>query len=49
MPAMTVVFWTKNPAMLEKTKVGDRIRVPAFRARGAMAIQSFEPAPEKNS
>lgn len=44
MPAMTMVFRTMDPEMLEKMKVGDRIRFTVSRAGGAMTIMSFEPA-----
>lgn len=38
MPAMTMVFRVKDPAMLEKVKVGDKINFAAERANGAITV-----------
>ncbi len=38
MPAMTMVFRVKDPAMLEKVKAGDKINFAAERANGAITV-----------
>lgn len=45
MPAMTMVFQLKDPALLEKAKVGDKVRFRAEKAGGAMVVTALEPAP----
>ncbi len=42
MPAMTMVFVAKDPAMLEKVKVGDSVRFTADRVNGAITLTSIE-------
>ena len=44
MPAMTMVFQVKDPAMLDQVKVGDKIRFSAEKANGAYTVTSMEPA-----
>lgn len=45
MPAMTMVFRVSDPAMLEKLKVGDKIRFTADKVGGQYTVTAFEPAP----
>jgi len=42
MPAMTMVFQVKDPAMLDQVKVGDRIRFSAEKAGGAYTVNALE-------
>jgi Cu/Ag efflux protein CusF len=42
MPAMTMVFRATDAAMLERLKVGDRIRFVTAREGGAFTLKSFE-------
>ena len=44
MPPMTMVFRTSDPALLERIKVGERVRFVTVRQGGAMVLQSVEPA-----
>ena len=44
MPAMTMVFRTSDPALLDRIKVGERVRFVTVRQGGAMVLQSVEPA-----
>ena len=44
MPGMTMVFQVKDPALLEKAKVGDKIRFKAEKAGGAMVVTEIQPA-----
>ena len=44
MPGMTMVFQVKDPALLEKAKVGGKIRFKAEKHRGAMVVTDIEPA-----
>lgn len=44
MPPMTMVFQVKDPAMLEKVKVGDKVRFTVENANGAMTLLTMEPA-----
>ena len=44
MPAMTMVFRVKDPAMLDEVKEGDRIRFVAERVNGAITVTQWEPA-----
>jgi Cu/Ag efflux protein CusF len=44
MPPMTMVFQVKDPAMLAKVKVGDKVQFTVESANGAMTILSLEPA-----
>lgn len=47
MPAMTMVFRVKDPAMLEQVKKGDKIRFAADNVNGAMTVVRLEPADAK--
>ncbi|MBX3588339.1 MAG: copper-binding protein [Ramlibacter sp.] len=44
MPGMTMVFKVKDPAMLDKMAVGDRIRVHVEQDKGAMVVTRLEKA-----
>jgi Cu(I)/Ag(I) efflux system periplasmic protein CusF len=44
MPAMTMVFQVKDPAMLEQVKTGDKIRFLAEKAGGAYVVTTIQPA-----
>lgn len=44
MPAMTMVFQVKDPALLDKVKPGDRVKFQAERLGGALAVTRLEPA-----
>jgi Cu(I)/Ag(I) efflux system periplasmic protein CusF len=44
MPAMTMVFRVKDPAMLEKVKVGDNIRFKAEKVEGAFTVTEYQAA-----
>lgn len=44
MPGMTMVFRTKDPAMLAQVKEGDRIRFIADRVGGAFTVITLESA-----
>lgn len=44
MPAMTMAFRVKDPAMLDQVKAGDKIRFTAQREHGAFMIVALEPA-----
>ncbi|MGH6610071.1 MAG: copper-binding protein [Burkholderiaceae bacterium] len=44
MPAMTMVFRVKDPAMLDKVKAGDKVKFRAENAGGAMTVTEIEPA-----
>ncbi|HUW28621.1 MAG TPA: copper-binding protein [Sulfuriferula sp.] len=46
MPAMTMVFRVKNPALLDKVKSGDKIRFTADTINGALTVMHLEPAGE---
>jgi len=43
MPAMTMVFQVKDPAMLEKVKVGDKVKFRADKIGGAFTVVELEP------
>ena len=43
MPAMTMVFQVKDPAMLDRVKVGDKIRFEAEKIGGAFTVTKIEP------
>ncbi len=43
MPPMTMVFQVKDPAMLEKVKVGDKVQFTVENASGAMTVLTLEP------
>lgn len=42
MPAMTMVFRVKDPAMLDRVKEGDKIKFVADRMNGAMTVTELE-------
>ncbi len=44
MPAMTMVFQVKDPAMLEKMKAGDKVKFEAQKLGGAFTITRIEAA-----
>lgn len=44
MPAMTMVFRVKDPAMLDRVKAGDRIRFDADMIGGQVTVIKLEPA-----
>ena len=42
MPAMTMVFQVKDPAMLDKVQAGDKVQFKAERLGGALLITEIE-------
>ena len=44
MPAMTMVFQVKDPAMLDRVKAGDKVKFQAEKIGGAFTITRIEPA-----
>jgi Cu(I)/Ag(I) efflux system periplasmic protein CusF len=44
MPPMTMVFQVKDAALLEKVKMGDKVRFKAEKSGGAMVVTEIEPA-----
>ncbi len=44
MPAMTMVFQVKDPAMLDKVNAGDKIKFSAEKIDGAFTVTGIEPA-----
>jgi Cu/Ag efflux protein CusF len=42
MPAMTMVFLVKDPAMLDQVKAGDKIRFQAEKVGGAYTVTRIE-------
>lgn len=42
MPAMTMIFRVKNPAMLDQVKPGDRVRFLAEKVDGALTVTRLE-------
>ena len=44
MPAMTMVFQVKDPAMLDKVKAGDKVKFKAEKTGGAFTITQIESA-----
>ena len=42
MPAMTMVFQVKDPAMLDQVKAGDKVRFSAEKSGGAYTVTSME-------
>jgi Cu/Ag efflux protein CusF len=44
MPAMTMVFRVKDPAMLDQVKTGDNIRFIAEKMNGALTVTRLEAA-----
>ncbi len=43
MPAMTMVFQVKDPAMLEQVKAGDKVKFEAQKLGGAFTVISIAP------
>ena len=44
MPAMTMVFRVKDPAMLDRVKEGDKVRFVAERVDGSITVVDLQPA-----
>jgi Cu/Ag efflux protein CusF len=44
MPAMTMVFQVKDPALLDKVKPGDKVKFDAEKIGGGYAVTKIEPA-----
>ncbi|CAG1017618.1 Cation efflux system protein CusF [Burkholderiaceae bacterium] len=44
MPSMTMVFQVTDPALLDKVKVGDKVRFTAQKSGAAIAVSAIEPA-----
>lgn len=44
MPAMTMVFRVKDPAMLANIKAGDKIKFRAEKINGALTVVEMQPA-----
>ncbi len=44
MPGMTMVFQVKDPSMLDKVKVGDKVRFKAEKSNGAIVVTDLQPA-----
>jgi Cu/Ag efflux protein CusF len=44
MPAMTMVFQVKDPALLEQAKPGDRVKFRAEKSGGAYVVTEIKPA-----
>ena len=44
MPAMTMVFQVKDPAMLDQVKAGDKIKFEAQKLGGAFTVTKIEAA-----
>lgn len=45
MPAMTMVFQVKDPAMLDKVKKGDKVAFVAEKVEGQFTVTEIEPKP----
>ena len=43
MPAMTMVFRVKDPSLLDRMKVGDKINFAAEKMQGAFTVTKVEP------
>ena len=46
MPAMSMVFQVKDPALLDKVKAGDKIKFAADRVGGVYTVTKLEPVKE---
>ena len=44
MPGMTMVFQVKDPALLDKVKVGDKVKFMAEKSGGAIVVTDIAPA-----
>jgi len=42
MPAMTMVFQVKDPAMLDRVKAGDKVKFEAQKLGGAFTVTAIE-------
>jgi Cu/Ag efflux protein CusF len=42
MPGMTMVFQVKDPTLLDKVKVGDKVRFTAEKMNGALTVTNIE-------
>lgn len=45
MPAMTMVFQVRDPAVLEQVKAGDKVKFEAQKLGGAYTVTSIQKAP----
>lgn len=45
MPAMTMVYRVKDPAMLDQVKAGDKVRFQAEKIGEALTVTKIDPAP----
>jgi Cu(I)/Ag(I) efflux system protein CusF len=45
MPPMTMVFQVKDPALLDRVKVGDKVRFRAVQEEGAYRVTDLQAAP----
>ena len=45
MPGMTMVFQVKDAALLDKVKMGDKVRFKAEKANGAIVVTDIQSAP----
>ena len=45
MPGMTMVFQVKEPALLDKVKVGDKVKFRAEKSAGNLVVTALELAP----
>ena len=45
MPGMTMVFLVKEPALLDKVKVGDKVKFRAEKSAGNLVVTALELAP----
>jgi Cu(I)/Ag(I) efflux system periplasmic protein CusF len=45
MPAMTMVFQVRDPALLDKVKPGDKVKFSVERRDGAFVVNAIESAP----
>lgn len=43
MPGMTMVFQVKEPALLDKVKVGDKVKFRAEKAGGSYVVTAIDP------
>ncbi len=45
MPGMTMVFQVKDPALLDRVKVGDKVRFSVVSEAGKLTVTDIRPAP----
>jgi Cu/Ag efflux protein CusF len=45
MPPMTMVFQVRDPSVLDKLKVGDKVRFAAEKGAGGFVVTQLQPAP----